>query len=80
MVLWWVLVVAAKSISSSAQYVILAQLNWVKKSQNLWVWLRKLVLAAQHGLLQWLVKGTSSSACTYRKDLTNPSVFLIGPS
>jgi hypothetical protein len=36
-----------KSISSGAEYVILKSEGWVKKSQHMPVWLRKLVLA-QH--------------------------------
>jgi hypothetical protein len=35
-----------------------AEQNCVKKSQNLWVWLRKMVLAAEYRL-QWLVQRRS---------------------
>jgi hypothetical protein len=61
-----------KSISSSAQYVILHIEIWIKKSQNMHVWIKKVVLALQNCSLQgWLVKGATMLHTSRKKSVIN---------
>jgi hypothetical protein len=82
-ILHLLLVVASKKLksypestykSSNAQYMMICTVNWMKKSQNIPVWFRKLVLFSSpyHIIVYFAVAGRDiATACTCKKKECN---------
>jgi hypothetical protein len=67
------------SNSTSAQYLTLQIENWMKKSQNMLVWLSKMVLALKksQNMLVWLSKmvlALFAAACTRHSKSPTPAI------